>query len=152
MSDEILDLKGAIDEIVNQNLGRRMNSEIVYCKLISLDPLDFIPENDDKLHIMEEYLVVPKYRPFTKKDLGKKFVLISNDGGQTYFYLYEASEPQGSNGIPYHFEGTHEFINGEMKCTLHGTCPHGDVVVTHGSVESYKGKIKDEMHRNHIND
>lgn len=110
MNDEILDLKGAIDEIVNQNLGRRMNSEIIYCKLISLDPLDFIPENDDKLHIKEEFLVVPKYRPFTKKDLGKKFVLIRNDGGQTYFYMYEASEPQGSNGIPYHFEGTHEFI------------------------------------------
>lgn len=66
--------------------------------------------------------------------------------------MYEASEPQGSNGVPYHFEGTHEFISGEMKCTLHGTCPHGDVVVTHGSVESYKGKIKDEMHKNHIND
>lgn len=100
MNDEILDLRGAIDEIVNQNLGRRMNSEIVYCKLISLDPLDFILENTDEVHIKEEFLVVPKYRPFTKKDLGKKFVLISNDGGQTYFYLYEASEPQGSNGIP----------------------------------------------------
>ena len=53
MNDEILDLRGAIDEIVNQNLGRRMSSEIVYCKLISLNPLDFIPENDDKVHIKE---------------------------------------------------------------------------------------------------
>lgn len=69
MNDEILDLRGAIDEIVNQNLGRRMNSEIVYCKLISLDPLDFILENTDEVHIKEEFLVVPKYRPFTKKDL-----------------------------------------------------------------------------------
>lgn len=147
-----MDLKILIDEIIDQRLERAMRSQISYCTLKSLSPLCFVPEYDKKINIKEEYLVVPKYRVFTKEDLGKKFALISNDGGQTFFYLYQASEPQGTNGVEYKFKGTHEFIDGSVKCTLHGTTSDGkSVVITHGTIEKYDGKIKEVLHEKHIN-
>lgn len=81
-----------------------MRAVLIYAKLISIDPLEFKPENID-IKLKGKFLVVPKFRPFIKYEIGKKFVFISNDGGQTYFFLYEASDPQGSNGIDYHWTG-----------------------------------------------
>lgn len=124
-----MDLKILIEKLIDQKLGRIMASKISYCTLKSLSPLCFIPEDNKKINIKEEFLVVPKYRVFTKKDLGKKFVIMSNNEGQTYFYLYEASDPQGSNGIPYNWKGEIK------KCNLIGHCPDGEVVVTHGTIE-----------------
>lgn len=127
------DLKKLIDITIESKLKNTMPANISYATLVSLDPLNFKLDSNPDLDIKEEFLVVPKYRVFTVKDVGKKFVLISNDGGQTYFYLYESSDPQGSNGVPYHFEGT-------FKGTLHGTCPDGEVVVTHGEITDLEHK------------
>ena len=102
------DFKTLIDQAIDAKIRGSMPATISYANLVSLDPLNFKLESDPNIDIKEEFLVVPKYRVFTEKDLGKKFVLISNNGGQTYFYLYQASDPQGSNGIPYHFKGTFE--------------------------------------------
>lgn len=148
------DWKGLFDEHFNGKLGGLALPQLYYCKLVSLNPLNFKPDNEDeqKIDIKEEFLVVPKYRPFTEKDLNKKFVLLSNNGGQTYFYLYEASEPQGSNGIAYDFEGSHSFVNGNITCTLKGTTSDGkDVTITSGSIQKYIGTIEKITHKNHIN-
>lgn len=118
-----------IYKAVERYMGGIKSSQIVYAKLESLSPLLFVLESDNNVELKEEFLVVPKYRVFTGKDIGKKFVFQRNHGGQTYFYLYEASTPQGSNGVPYKWKG-------EIKeCELHGTCPDGEVVVTHGTIE-----------------
>lgn len=132
------DLKELIDIIIDKKINSKMFANISYAKLVSLSPLNFKLESNPDPDIKEEFLVVPKYKVFTEDDIGKNFVLISNDGGQTFFYLYEASSPQGSNGIPYHFEGT---FNGRLI----GTCPDGQVVVT-------SGEIYDLEHRKKVGD
>lgn len=127
------DLRELIEQIIDQKLGRTMSMKISYCSLKSLSPLCFVPADNNKINIKEEFLVVPKYRVFTIKDIGKKFVLASNDDGQTYFYLYEPSDPQGSNGVPYKWKG-------DIKCNIKGTCPDGEVVVTEGTIEEITHK------------
>ena len=94
-------MKKILDEYSSKRLHEGDFAKIHYATLISLYPLDFMLNDDNKIHLKEEYLVVPKYRPFVESDVGKRFVFVSNHGGQTYFYLYEASDPQGSNGIKY---------------------------------------------------
>lgn len=130
-----IDFKKVIDAAIDNKLSAKMNSKIVYAKLISLSPLEFKDEANEKLEIKEEFLVVPKYKVFTEKDIGNKFVLMVNDGGQTYFYLYEASNPQGSNGIPYSFEG-------DFEGRLVGTCPDGQVVVSTGTISKLTHRRK----------
>lgn len=100
---------------------------LVHAELISLDPLIF--RLDNNIELRQEWLVVPKYRRFTEEEIGHLFVFACNHGGQVYYYLYEASYPQGSNGRPYHWEGYLE------EATLYGTCScGGTVVVTHGDI------------------
>lgn len=129
MSDLYQVLKNISD---NQN-SKIAFSELIYAKLTSINPITFIPETKDgeekKIVIQEDFLVIPKYRVFTEEEIGNKFVLQKNFRGQTYFYLYEASSPQGSNGVEYKWSGRID------ACNLIGTCPHGEVVVTHGSIE-----------------
>lgn len=101
----------------------------VYMTLISTSPLKFQLDSDKNIKAFGGYLVVPKYRKFLDTEIGHKFVFQRGEDGQTYFYLYEPSDPQGSNGIPYQWKGEIE------SCNLIGTCPDGEVVVTHGTIE-----------------
>jgi len=123
------DWKALAKQTVVDELGRRTFSNITYATLTSLSPLTFIPEGDTNVELEGEFLVVPKYKVFTEKDIGKKFVFQCNDGGQTWFYLYEPSNPQGSNGVEYKWKGRID------ECELIGTCPDGEVIVTHGTIE-----------------
>ncbi len=129
------DLYKVLKNIADSQQGKISFSEIIYAKLTSINPVTFIPEDREgeeglkKIIIKEDFLVIPKYRVFTEEEIGNKFVLQKNFRGQTYFYLYEASEPQGQNGLEYKWKGRIE------KCELIGTCPHGSVVVTHGKIE-----------------
>ena len=123
-----MSLKDLIEQIIDNKMEARQPMSIGYYTLKSLSPLCFFPKGNPQIEIKESFLVVPKHRVFTGKDLGKDFVMASNDGGQTCFYLYEPSRPQGSNGIPYKFKG-------DIKCNLTGTCPDGPVTVTGGTIE-----------------
>lgn len=123
-----MNLKELIDQIIDRKMNNRLYSNIIYAKLKTLTPLTFIPESDD-FELKGDFLVVPRYKVFTEDDIGRKFVFAGNDGGQTYFYLYEASQPQGSNGEPYKWRG--EIVS----CKLKGTCPDGEVTVTNGTIE-----------------
>lgn len=123
------DLYKVLKDIAENQQSKITFSEIIYATLISINPVTFKREDNTKIIIKEEYLVVPKYRVFTAEEIGHKFVLQKNFRGQTYFYLYEASYPQGSNGVEYHYKGRID------ECELYGTCPHGKVVVTHGTIE-----------------
>lgn len=102
--------------------------------LISLSPLTF--QVTAQLKIYGSFLVTPKYRIFTEKDIGKEFVFFKDLGGQTYYYAYEPQSPQGANGEEYVFSG-------EMECTLRGQCPTGEVVVTGGEIKrlTHRGKV-----------
>lgn len=147
------DLKALIDLTIDSKIKNSMPANVSYATLVSLDPLNFKLDSNPDIDIKEEFLVVPKYRVFTEKDLNKKFVFLSNDGGQTYFYLYQASEPQGSNGEAYTFEGSHIFEDGEIECELHGTCSDGSTtLVTNGKIISYKGKVIRLTEDKHINE
>lgn len=125
-----MDMKELIEKIVDQKLERFMTMKLSYCKLESLKPLTFAPEDNEKIKIKGSFLVVPKFRKFTEKDKNKKFVFASNADGQTYFYLYEPSFPQGSNGVSYEWKGEIK------KCDLVGRTTSGEqVTITHGRVE-----------------
>ena len=121
------------EELINKAVDRRLGglafANISYAKLETLTPLMFRLESDTNVELKDEFLVVPKHRVFTSKDIGKKFVFIRNNGGQTYFYFYEPSSPQGSNGVPYRWKGEIE------QCELIGHCPDGEVIVTHGIID-----------------
>lgn len=117
-----------IEELIDRKLGSQMSTKLSYCTLKSVSPLIFVPEDNPNIKIQGSFLVVPKYKVFTSRDIGKKFVLASNHDGQTYFYMYEPSDPQGSNGMPYKWAG-------DIKCNIKGTCPDGPVVVTEGTIE-----------------
>lgn len=144
------DLISIMNKLIEDYDKRSARSEITYCELISINPVTFVPKNEDQknLKIKEEFLVVPKYRVFIEDDIGKNFVLSRNAGGQTYFYLYEASSPQGSNGEPYNFVGDHFFVEGNVTCSLSGPCTcGGTATVTGGTISSYRGKIANVEHK-----
>ena len=119
------ELKGVIQEIaVNVIQGGSLTS-LTYAELVSIEPLVF--KENAKLTISGVHLITPRYRAFTEDDIGKKFAFMKNAGGQDYFYLYEAA-PKGHNGVPYSWSGEIE------ECELIGTCPTGEVKVTHGKI------------------
>ena len=129
MSDKkatIIELKQVIEEIAKGVLSNEVFTKKVHAKLIKLDPLKF--KINDKIFIEGPLLISPKYRVFTKKDLGKTFVFEEDFGGQQYIYCYEATKKPGENGVPYKWRG-------EIECNIHGTCPEGPVTVTHGTIE-----------------
>lgn len=136
-------LKKIMTKIAADYSSTLKTATIVHAKLISLYPLTF--KRDDDIELKEEWLVVPKYRKFTAEEIGHYFVFQSNAEGQVWYYLYEASSPQGSNGVDYYFDGTHK-LKGNVTCTLHGTCPDGDVVVTNGTIELFEGEIIEIKH------
>jgi len=144
------DLIGIVNQLIQDNDKRLNRQELTYCELTSIKPVTFVPKNEDQknLKIKEEFLVIPKYRVFIEDDIGKSFVLSKNAGGQTYFYMYEASDPQGSNGIPYNYIGTHHFEDGNVTCTLTGTCTCGaTTTVTGGVIHSYEGQVTNIEHK-----
>ncbi|EHL11073.1 hypothetical protein HMPREF9629_00610 [Peptoanaerobacter stomatis] len=96
-------LKTVIVEIVKKYIDTLSFSCVFHAKLVSINPLKFI--RSDGIEIYESLLVVPKYRKFTDYEIGNCFVFISNHEGQVFYYLYEASSPQGSNGVDYHWQG-----------------------------------------------
>ena len=120
------ELKTVIQKIVRDVIKGAELSNIVYGTLIDINPPTFRFEGLDPLS--EEFIITPKYKVFLNEDLGNKYVFMKNTGGQTYFYLYEAQN-QGENGVEYSWEGRIE------NCNLIGTCSHGPVVVTHGTIE-----------------
>lgn len=144
MSDvNVLNLKKAVTKIAANYCETLKIPTIVHAKLEKLEPLTF--KRDDDIELKEEFLVVPKYRKFTTEEIGHYFVFQSNSEGQVWYYLYEASSPQGSNGVDYYFDGTHK-LKGNITCEIHGTCPHGAVVVTSGTVELFEGDIIEIKH------
>lgn len=119
--------KNVLTNIVSEYMGTQSFSTIFHAKLVSLDPLKFV--RDDGIEMYENFLVVPKYRQFTDEEIGHLFVFAGNHEMQVFYYLYESSYPQGSNGKPYHWQGVLE------QATLHGKCSCGhDVTVTHGEI------------------
>lgn len=127
------DFKEVLDKYFETRFQGKSFARIHYGELISVNPVSFLLEDDKEIIAKEEFLVIPKYRPFLAEEIGKKFVLMSNDDGQTYFYMYEASKPQGTNGVQYHWEGKSKgYID---SCNLIGHCSNGGTVITtHGDV------------------
>lgn len=120
-------LKNVLTNIVSEYMGTQSFATVFHARLESISPLKFV--RDDGIEMYENFLVVPKYRKFTEEEIGHLFVFSGNHEMQVFYYLYESSYPQGSNGRSYHWEGYLE------KATLHGTCSCGhDVVVTHGEI------------------
>lgn len=128
---DVYKLKQVIAEIAKDYTGTLSFSDIFHAKLISLDPLIFI--RDDDIVLVEKFLVVPKYRKFTEEEIGNYFVFQSNHENQVHYYMYEASSPQGSNGIDYYWTGKNKsYVD---SCKLIGTCTNGGtVIVTHGDI------------------
>lgn len=118
-------LKGAIEKIASDVVGEMTMTKLVNAKLIKTDPPTF--KLYDDLIISDSFVITPKYRVFTAKDIGKEFVLQENYGGQEYIYCYEAAG-RGQNGVEYSFKGRID------KCKLIGKCPTGDVEVTSGII------------------
>lgn len=96
-------LKMIVTEIVKKYIDTLSFSNVFHAKLVSINPLKFV--RSDGIEIYDSLLVVPKYRRFTDYEIGKSFVFMSNHEGQVFYYLYEASSPQGENGVDYHWQG-----------------------------------------------
>ena len=105
--DEMLKFKRLIEEIARGVVDNNVYAKKVHAKLES---------------------ITPKFRVFREDEIGKEFVFQEDDKGQQYIYLYEAA-PRGENGIEYKWKGRID------KANLIGKCPHGEVVVTHGTIE-----------------
>lgn len=137
-------LKEVISNIAADYVSSLTFSSIVHAKLEKLVPLTF--KRDDDVELKEKWLVVPKYRKFTEEEIGHSFVFQSNQEGQVWYYLYEASSPQGSNGVDYYFDGTHK-LKGRVKCNLKGNCSDGSTtLVTEGTIELFEGEIIEIKH------
>lgn len=138
---DVYKLKQVIAEIAKDYNGSLSFSDVFHAQLVSLDPLTFI--RDDNIVLVEKFLVVPKYRKFTEEEIGNYFVFQSNHENQVHYYQYEASSPQGSNGVDYHWKGKNEsYID---SCRLIGTCScGGTVIVTHGKI--FEETIEDCVH------
>lgn len=145
MSDyNVTKLKKIMTKITADYIGTLKSATIIHAKLEKLEPLTF--KRDDDIELKEEWLVVPKYRKFTEEEIGHYFVFQSNQEGQVWYYLYEASSPQGSNGVDYYFDGTHK-LKGKVKCNLKGNCSDGSTtLVTEGTIELFEGEIIEIKH------
>lgn len=120
-------LKETIKSIAKDTFDGMVPGGYTRARLIEIEPeLKF--ELTNKLLIYGQFLVTPRYKVFREEDLNKEFVFFKDSGGQTYYYVYEMKWPQGKNGEPYHWEG--EIVS----ATLYGTCPDGEVIVTHGEI------------------
>ncbi len=104
-------LKNLIGQIAKGYVDSQKFTGIFQARLVSVNPLTFVKSND--IEISGNSLIVPKYRVFTEQDIGNYFVFMNNHGGQTFYYLYEASSP-GENGIPYTFIGRIEGIERDI--------------------------------------
>ncbi|MDY3119150.1 MAG: hypothetical protein SOW18_06405 [Peptoniphilus sp.] len=125
---DCLALKRAIEEIakgVNENM---VFTRKVHGTLVSVSPLKF--QLSEKIFIYGANCITPKYRVFREDEIGKSFVFQEDAEGQQFIYCYEATAKPGENGVPYRWKGTID------SCSLHGTCPHGAVVVTGGTIDS----------------
>ncbi|MBL7575513.1 hypothetical protein SAMN00017477_1017 [Peptoniphilus asaccharolyticus DSM 20463] len=141
---DINKLKNVISKIAADYISTLTFSNLVHAKLESLEPLTF--KRDDDVELKEEFLVVPRYRKFTEEEVGHYFVFQSNQEGQVWYYMYEASSPQGSNGEDYYFDGTHK-LKGNVKCKLKGNCSDGSTtLVTEGTIELFEGEIIEIKH------
>lgn len=119
-------LKAVIEKIANGVIDEKNMARKVFAKLTKISPPTFKLYDGD-LEVSGDFVVTPKYRVFTTKDIGKDFVLEEDLGGQRYFYCYEAANV-GQNGIEYSFKGRID------SCRLIGKCPHGEVEVTSGVI------------------
>lgn len=119
-------LKTVIEKIAGGVIDEKNMARKVFAKLIKTSPPTFKLYDGD-LEVSGAFVVTPKYRVFTTKDIGRDFVLEEDLGGQRYFYCYEAAEV-GQNGVEYSFKGRID------KCKLIGKYPHGDVEVTSGII------------------
>lgn len=124
--DEMLKFKRLIEEIARGVVDNNVYAKKVHAKLESISPLSF--RLNDKISLYGDFLITPKYRVFREDEIGNEFVFQEDDKGQQYIYLYEAA-PRGENGIEYKWKGRIDEAN------LIGKCPHGEVVVTHGTIE-----------------
>lgn len=111
--------KGVIENIVNNVVDSKNMSRKVHATLTACDPPTFRVGKD--LEVKGDFVITPKYRVFTSKDVGKSFVLQEDFGGQQYIYCYEAA-PTGKNGVPYSWCGS------IPSCDLVGKCSCGHEV------------------------
>lgn len=119
-------LRRVIEEIAKNVVGNQVFAKKVHATLVSVSPLEF--KLSDKISIKGSKCITPRYRVFRADEIGRTFVFQEDHEGQQYIYQYEATKTPGENGEPYKFSG-------EIKCTIHGTCPDGAVTVTHGTIE-----------------
>lgn len=146
MESYAVQLKKAIEKIARQVYDSQSPTKKVHATLVSVNPLKF--QINDKLFIYGDILISPRFRVFREDEIGRSFVFQEDEMGQQYIYCYEATKKRGENGIPYHYEGTHHFENGQVQCTLYGTCScGGTTTVTHGTIEKYTGEVVDQMHK-----
>lgn len=129
--NEAIKFKKLIMKIVADVIKGTAPSGATRATLIGINPLEF--RVNAQLFLKGQFLVVPKYQVFTAEDIGKEYVFLKDHTGQTYYWMYEPSTPQGSNGIPYSFSG-------DIICNLTGTCPDGSVTVTGGTIEKLTHK------------
>lgn len=126
------DFKEIIETIANDVIDSRGMARKVHATLTNNNPPTF--KITDKLEVKGAFVITPKYRVFTAKDIGKSFVLQEDQGGQQYIYCYEAA-PVGSNGVPYRWTGS------IPSCDLVGKCSCGH------EVHIYSGILNEIIHK-----
>lgn len=119
-------LKSLIERIAGDVVTERGMSKKVHAKLVKVSPPTF--RLYDNLEISGAFVITPKYRVFTEDDIGHDFIFEEDYSGQQFIYCYEAA-PTGENGVAYKWQGK------ISACNLIGKCPHGEVIVTHGTIE-----------------
>lgn len=126
-------LKSLMTQVTKKYVESLSFSTVFQATLTALSPLTFM--RSDSIELSRSALIVPKRRRFTETDLGKSFVFMSNNEGQVFYYLYEASLP-GENGEEFHLKG--ELVNARLKgtCTIGGET--GTVEVTGGEFADVK--------------
>lgn len=85
-----------LQRMVEGVLAGKSFTKAVTAELVSLSPLTFSLLGG-KIRLKGANLVIPAHRIFTAEEVGKSFCFLENDGGQRYYYLYEAA-PSGENG------------------------------------------------------
>lgn len=112
-------LKNAIEKIASGVIDEKNMARKVFAKLTKVNPPTF--RLYDNLEVSGAFVITPKYRVFTERDIGKDFVLEEDFGGQRYFYCYEAANV-GENGIAYRWTGL------IPMCDIVGSCSCGHEV------------------------
>ena len=85
-----------LQRMVEGVIAGKSFTKVVTAELVSVSPITFSLLSG-KIRLKGANLVIPAHRVFTAEEIGRSFCFLENEGGQQYYYLYEAA-PSGENG------------------------------------------------------